>query len=90
MDFLPSVLLKKADGDHCDRVLIVESNFSIDTLAFNKKPKKSSAALNNQMPIGMKFSVMKSIETKNKSMLLSKSTTLKISSMSTLFVMIES
>ncbi len=78
MNVLPPNLEKKAEKNHFDDVSLVDSFFPIDSLASNKTPNKSSAALSNQIPTGMKFPLQKSSELKNNNMLLSTKTMLKM------------
>ena len=89
MIFDLSRLLTKADQDHFYDVSLADSWFSMDSLAFNKTPNKSSDALSNHIPTGMTFSVLKRSEIKNNNMLLSTRTKLQIPCTSNLIAMVQ-
>ena len=71
MNVLPSNVVKKVDWDHLDHVSLVGLCFPIASLAFNMTPNKTSVALVNQIPTGVKFSLMKKSEIKKSSIPLS-------------------
>jgi hypothetical protein len=74
----PSNAEKEVDWDRIYKVSLVDSCFPIAAFAINKTPNKSSVALINQIPTGMKSSLMKKSEIKKISMLLSRKTKLQI------------
>ena len=71
MNDLHSSVVKEVDQDLFYQVSLVDSRFSIANLAFNKTPNKSNIALVNQIPTGVKFSLMKKSEIKKSSIPLS-------------------